>query len=111
MPGFTTTGGTLLENMIVLKFRPDIIMVNTKKKSVHLVELTVPFEHNMSKTHVCKTHKYADLILNIFQNGYCDLTCSEIGSCRLVTPDTNKRISEIFSKNKLLYLSHSKKTW
>ena len=51
MPGFTTTGGTLPVNIIVSKLRPDIVIVNTKKKFVHLVELTVPFEHNISKAH------------------------------------------------------------
>ena len=103
MPGFTTTGGTLPVNIIVSKLRPDIVIVNTKKKFVHLVELTVPFEHNISKAHERKTHKYADLVLDISQNGYnCNLTCIEIaiGSRGLVTPDTNKRISEIFSSIK-----------
>ena len=47
------------------------------------------------------TRKYADLVLNISQNGYnCNLPCIEIGSRGLVTPDTNKRISEIFSSIK-----------
>ena len=78
-----------------------MVIVNTKKKSVHLVELTVPFEHNISKAHERKTHKYADLVLDISQNGYnCKLTCIEIGSHGFVTPDTNKRISEIFSSSK-----------
>ena len=101
MHGFTTTGGTLPVNIIVSKLRPDIVLVNSKKKSVHLVELTVPFEHNISKAHERKTHKYADLVLDISQNGYnCSLTCIEIGSRSLVTPETNKRISEIFSSIK-----------
>ena len=101
MPGFTTTGGTLPVNIIVSKLRPDIVIVNTIKKFVHLVELTVPFEHNIFKAHERKTHKYADLVLDISQNGYnCNLTCIEVGSRGLVTPDTNKRISEIFSSIK-----------
>ena len=88
MPGFTMTGGTLPVNIIVSKLRPDIVIVNTKKKFVHLVELTVPFEHNISKAHERKTHKYADLVLDISQNGYnCNLTCIEIGSHGLVTPE------------------------
>ena len=100
MPGFTTTGGTLPVN-IVSKLLPDIVIVNTNKKSFHLVELTVPFERNIPKAHERKTHKYADLVLDISQNGYnCNLTCIEIGSRGLVTPETNKRISEIFSSIK-----------
>ena len=101
MPGFTTTWGILPVNIIVLKLRLDIVIVNTKKKSIHLVELTVPFEHNISKAHEPKPHKYADPVLDIFQNGYnCNLTCIEVGSRSLVTPDTNKIISEIFASIK-----------
>ena len=31
----TTTGGTLTVKIIVSKLRPDIVIVNTKKKSIH----------------------------------------------------------------------------
>ena len=75
MPGFTTTGGALPVNIIVSKLRPDIVIVKTKKKFVHLSELTVPFEHYIYKAHERKTHKYANLVLDISQNGYnCNLT-------------------------------------
>ncbi|XP_072021768.1 uncharacterized protein [Amphiura filiformis] len=98
MPGFTTTGGTLPVNVIVSKLRPDIVIINTEKKYAHLVELTVPFEQNISKAHERKTQKYTDLISDISGNGFtCNLTCIEIGSRGLVTPDTTKRISNIFS--------------
>ena len=101
MPGCTTTGGTFPVNIIFSKLRPYIVIVNTKRKSVHLVKLTVPFEHNISKAHERKTHKYADMVFDISQTGYnCNLTCIEIGSRGLVTPETNKSISEIFSSIK-----------
>ena len=93
--------GALPVNTIVSKLRPDIVIVNNNKKSVYLVELNVSFEqvelnvsfqHIISKVHERKTHKYADLVLKISQNGYnCNLTCIEIGSRGLVTPETNNR--------------------
>ena len=106
MPGFTTTGGTLPVHIVVSKLRPDIVIVNNKTKSVHLVELTVPFEHNISKAHERKTQKYADLVSDITQNGYkCTLTCVEVGSRGLVTPETMKSISEMFTYIKAKHLS------
>ena len=98
MTGFTTTGGTLPANIIVSKLRPDIVIINTKNNSVHLVELTVPFEQNINKAHERKINKYSDLTSDISDNGYtCDLTCIEIGSRGLITPETIKRFSTIFS--------------
>ena len=98
MRGYTTTGGSLPVNIVVSKLRPDIVMVNTKKKSVHLLELTVPFEENISKAHERKHIKYTDLVSDITDTGYkCDLICFEIGSRGLITPETNKRISDMFS--------------
>lgn len=65
------------------------------------IELTVPFEQNMSKAHDRKHQKYANLVADISQNGYnCNLTCIEIGSRGLVTPETTSRISDIYSFTK-----------
>ena len=101
MPGSTTTGGTLPVNIVISKLRPDIVMVNEKLKSVHLIELTVPFEQNINKAHERKTLKYNNLVSDITDNGYtCNLTCIEIGSRGLVTPDTKERLSTIFSFGK-----------
>ena len=76
-------------------------MVDTGKKAVHLAELTVPFEHNITKAHERKTLKYTDLVSDITDNGYdCNITCTEIGSRGLVTPETMIRINEIFSFTK-----------
>ena len=42
--GYTTTGGTLPVDVIVSKLKPDMVFYNKKDNTVHLVELTVPFE-------------------------------------------------------------------
>ena len=63
--------------------------------------LTDQFEHNISKALERKSHWYADLIFDISRNGYnCNHTCIENGSRGLITPETNKRISEISSSIK-----------
>lgn len=98
LSGFTTTGGTLPVNVIVSKLKPDIVIQNTKEKSIHLVELTVPFETNIKKAHDRKHKKYIDLVSDISDNGFtCDLTCFEVGSRGLITPENVGRIAEIFS--------------
>ena len=42
--GYTTTGGTLPVDVIVSKLKPDMVFYNKKDNTIHLVELTVPFE-------------------------------------------------------------------
>ena len=45
--------------------RPDSVIINNKKKSLNLFELTVPFETNDQKRHIDKTNKYAYLKTDI----------------------------------------------
>ena len=75
-------------NVIVSKLKPDIVIYNRQENSIHLVELTVPFETNISIPHDRKHKKYLDLVSDITDNGFiCDLTCFEAGSLGLVTPE------------------------
>ena len=96
--GYTTTGGTLPVDVIVSKLKPDMVFYNKKDNTVHLVELTVPFEKNIQKAHDRKAQKYRDLVSDILDNGFtCDLTCFEIGSRGLITPENIRNIDKIFS--------------
>ena len=96
--GFTTTGGTLPVNVIVSKLKPDLVIHDKRGKSIHLVELTVPFEANISKAHDRKHKKYLDLVSDITDNGFtCDLTCFEVGSRGLITPENARDIDKVFS--------------
>jgi hypothetical protein len=98
LAGFTTTGGTLPVNVIVTKLKPDIVIYNKHANSIHLVELTVPFESNITKAHDRKSKKYLDLVADIEDNGFaCDLTCFEVGSRGLITSENAGHIDEIFS--------------
>ena len=96
--GYTTTGGTLPVDVIVSKLKPDMVFYNKKDNTIHLVELTVPFEKNIQKAHDRKAQKYRDLVSDILDNGFtCDLTCFEIGSRGLITPENIRNIDKIFS--------------
>ena len=96
--GFTTTGGTLPVNVIVSKLKPDMVIHNKQDNSIHLVELTVPFEANIQKAHDRKAQKYRDLVCDISDNGFtCDLTCFEVGSRGLITPENVRNIDKIFT--------------
>ena len=73
---------------------------NRNNNTIHLVELTVPFENNIQKAHDRKAQKYRDLVSDILDNGFtCDLTCFEIGSRGLITctPENIRNIDKIFS--------------
>ena len=59
--------------------RPDIVIVDTKKKSVSVLELTVPGEPRISVSHKLKTEKYQHLQSDIKTNTVSVLPF-EIGS-------------------------------
>ena len=53
---------------------------------------------NIQKAHDRKAQKYRDLVSDILDNGFtCDLTCFEIGSRGLITPENIRNIDKIFS--------------
>ena len=51
-----------------------VIYDNRQENSIYLVELTVPFESNVSKAHDRKHKKYLGVVSDINDNGFiCDL--------------------------------------
>ena len=67
IPGYKTNGGTIPPNILPTSLKPDIVIVNNTEKSVHIFELTVPFETNINSAHERKISKYLTLRR---QNGY-----------------------------------------
>ena len=45
--------------MTVTQLKPDIVVINEAEKTVHILERTVPFEHNIKSRHLYKANKYA----------------------------------------------------
>ena len=98
IPGHTITGGTVPPNILPTSQRPDLVLINNDTKSVHIFELTVPFETNISKAHKRKLDRYEMLQSEISNNSdfKCNLNCVEIGSRGLVTSDNIKRMRAAF---------------
>ena len=89
---------TLPVNVIVSKLKPDMVIYNRQENSIHLFELTVPFETNINKAHDIKHKKYLDLVSEIADNEFiCDHTCFEVGLSGLITPENVGHITKIFS--------------
>ena len=88
--------------LAISTLRPDILLFSRCTKKVIIIELTCPFEENISQWHEEKSHKYYPLCCSIRSNGwsvYFDATeagargfCAEsVRSC-LRSLDFNKRL-------------------
>ena len=54
----TQAGGTLPPEIIVSTLKPDIVIIDNKKKQIKIFELTVPGESRISEAHRLKSEKY-----------------------------------------------------
>lgn len=77
--------------------RPDLVLFDNIQKHVTIVELTVPFDTNVSDAHQRKTDKYAALLHDIEASGYItNFFAIEIGARGFMPKQTQKDISKIF---------------
>ena len=61
----TPAGGTLPPSLVVSTLRPDVVIIDKKKKEVNIFELTVPAEPRIKISHSLKYQKYQHLISDI----------------------------------------------
>ena len=61
----TPAGGTIPPNLVVTTLRPDIVIIDKRKKEVNVFELTVPAESRIKISHNIKYQKYQHLISDI----------------------------------------------
>ena len=61
----TPADGTLPPSLVVSTLRPDIVILDKKKKEVNIFELTVPAESRIKISHNLKYQKYQHLISDI----------------------------------------------
>jgi hypothetical protein len=120
-------------DIVVTLMKPDILVMNRATRTIHLVELTVPFEENLLSAAQRKHRKYLPLVGEIESAGWqCQLFTVEVGSrgalarpvsallnglagvkaCRGVTPGEIKQASRIVSQIALrcsyvIYLTRS----
>ena len=90
----TENGGTIPSFLTITTDRPDIVILDKKSKTVHIFELTVPFESNIVSRNISKNNKYAYLSTDItfFKP---TITAFEIGVRGTVTEENRKRLKSI----------------
>ena len=78
LPGWEAPGGgTIPPALCVTNLKPDIVIVDTDTKTLHIYELTMPLSANIDTRHQKKTHKYTPFITDI--TGFkCKLNCFEV---------------------------------
>ncbi len=100
MPGIST----ILIDITITTQRPDLVIVNEINSTITILELSVPFETNISNTHNSKVNRYANLIADIesktFNVNYYAL---EIGSRGYIPPE-NQNGQKHFIKG--LHINH-----
>ena len=80
--------------MSVTNLKPDITITDDKKKTVHIVELTVPFEGNIKQRNIDKNNKYSHFLTDITSH-QVTLTAFEVGVRGFLSPDNMKRLKSI----------------
>ena len=87
-------GKTVPNFLTITADKPDIVILDHKKKKVDIFELTVPFEKNIKERNKNKNDKYAYLLKDITK--YVPSVCAyEIGSRGSITSDNKERLKRI----------------
>ena len=88
---------TIPPDLLPTSDRPDLVVIDYCKKSISILELTVPFERNISKDHQYKCHKYAHLMIDLQGLGYSvKYFAIEIGCRASISEDNNKRLHAFY---------------
>ena len=61
-------GGVIPPNVLVTPLRPDLFLVDESARQVVLLELTCPWDSNISRAHDFKQEKYAPLVADLSVN-------------------------------------------
>ena len=95
IPGHQTVGGeTLKPELAITPDRPDIVIMDRKQNSVHILELSCSFEMNTDDRHTHKTNKYAYLLTDI-TTMKPTVTAFEIGSRGFITTENRNRLKQL----------------
>ena len=91
---------TVPTDIVITAQKPDLVIVNKSIKKVTILELSVPFETNIEKTHQIKVDRYANLISDIqnqnFDTQYYPI---EIGSRGYISNENEARLKYFFKTN------------
>ena len=98
LPGILVGISTIPTDIIITSQRPDLVIVNRILKKVTLVELTVPFDLNVTRAHERKLDRYENLINDINDTDYTAAYLAiEVGSRGFISNDNNLRLKELFN--------------
>ena len=92
IPEFNTgAGGTIPPSLTVTSDKPDIVIIDEKKKAAAIFEFTVPFEHNIEARNTLKNDKYEDLKEDI-TNYKTQIVAFEIGARGYISKENLGRL-------------------
>ena len=84
LPGWEATGGgTIPAELCMTNLKPDIVIIDSVKKKLHIFELTVPLTTNIDQRNSEKSQKYAPFVTDITGHS-CAVNCPT--SCRTLGP-------------------------
>ena len=90
----TEAGGTIPPYLTVTADKPDIVIIDEKKKAAAIFELTVPFEHNIEARNTYKNDKYEYLKEDI-THYKTQIVAFEIGARGYISRENRKRLKLI----------------
>ena len=80
--------------MVVTNKKPDIVIIDDKKKETKLFELTCPMEHNIHKVHKYKLDKYTQFETDI-KTHKTTVCAFKVGSRGTLTNENLARLSSL----------------
>ena len=95
LPGHTADGsGTVPPDLCVTTHKPDLVIIDKKTNTLHIIELSVPFEQNIEQRHIDKSNKYAHFLTDVpLMN--TSVVCFEIGSRGYVTTRNQNSLTNL----------------
>ena len=95
IPGWEAPGGgTIPPALCVTNLKPDIVIVDTQTKTLHIYELTMPLAKHIDTRHREKTNKYTPFLTDI--TGYkVTLNCFEVSSTGFVSKRNHETLDQL----------------
>ena len=97
--GQTIAGGTIPPHILITNKRPDLVIVWEDPKQILLIELTVPFESNITDAHKRKIDRYKALVQDLNETDYDTIyEAIEVGQRGFIDKENKTRIKQILAK-------------
>ena len=97
LPGWEATGGgTIPAELCTTNLKPDIVIIDSAKKKLHIFELTVPLTTNIDQRNIEKSRKYAPFVTDISGHD-CTVNCFEVSSTGFISKRNNSTLTTLHS--------------